>query len=249
MLKNLGIVQACFHVPRFRSNAMRRLGGRPLLEWVVRRVTDSIRLNGVIVLACAADDCACISGFVPSDVPVFRATCGDALGRLCQALEAYQAEGIVRVRGDDLFVDPTLIDRLVTTAEADPTCDYVAYCSRDGRPAALSPVSVYSEWFRTSALRKAGRLARDGLDREDVTGYMRSHPEKFHLRWIPAPAEIDREDVRLTVDIEEDWDHALLLFEALGAERFDWRRVASLLDHQPAMRRRMAALNRAHAHV
>ncbi len=245
MLRSLGIVQACFHVPRFRWNAARRLGGRPLLEWVVRRVTDSIRLGGVIVLVCDTDDCACISGDVPSDVPVFRATGGDALGRLCQALEAYPCEGVVRVRGDDLFIDPTLIDRLVTAAEADPTCDYVAYRSRDGRPADLSPVSVYSEWCRSSALRKANRLARERSDREDVTGYVRSHPEKFNLHWIPAPAEIDREDVRLTIDIEEDWDHALLLFEALGDERFDWRRITSLLDHQPAMRRRMAALNRA----
>jgi spore coat polysaccharide biosynthesis protein SpsF (cytidylyltransferase family) len=249
MLKSLGIVQACFHVPRFRANAMRRFGGRPLLEWVVRRVTDSIRLGGVIVVACGSDDCDCISASVPSDVPVFRARCGDALGRLCQALEAYPSEGVVRVHGGDLFIDPTLIDRLVTAAEADSTYDYVAYRSRDGRPAAFSPVSVYSEWFRSSALRKANQLARERGDREDVTGYLRSHPEKFHLGWIPAPAEIDREDVRLTVDIEEDWDHALLLFEALGAERFDWQRITSLLDHQPAMRRRMAALNRAYTHA
>ena len=42
---------------------------------------------------------------------------------------------VVRVRGDNLFVDSGLIDRLVTTAESQPDCDYVGYCSRDGRPA------------------------------------------------------------------------------------------------------------------
>ncbi len=85
-----------------------------------------------------------------------------------------------------------------------------------------------------SALRKADRLARSPLDREHVTRYLYSHPEKFSLRLMPAPAEIDREDVRLTVDIEEDWDHALAIYEALGPERLDWQRIASLLDHQPA---------------
>jgi len=49
----------------------------------------------------------------------------------------------------------------------------------------------------------------------------------------------------LTVDIEEDWDHALAIFEALGPEAMDWQRIAKLLDHQPDLRRRMAALNRA----
>ena len=245
MLKNLGIVQACFHSPRFRCNAMRKLGGRSLLEWVIRRVTDSMRLDGVIVVACETDDYGAVSRLVPSNVPVFLGQRGDALARFAKALEQYPAEGVVRVRGDNLFIDPGLIDRLVTTAEVHTNCDYVSYCSRDGQPAVLSPVGVYAEWFRSSALREANRLARSGLDRERVTSYLYSHPEKFNLRLIPAPAEIDREDVRLTVDIEEDWDHALAIYEALGPERLDWQRIARLLDHQPALRSRMAALNRA----
>ena len=182
-------------------------------------------------------------------MPVFFGEGDDALARFAKALEQYPAEGVVRVRGDNVFIDPGLIDRLVTTAESHPNCDYVSYCSRDGQPAILSPVSVYAEWFRSSALRKADRLARSPLDREHVTRYLYSHPEKFSLRLVPAPAEIDREDVRLTVDIEEDWEHALAIYDALGPERLDWQRIASLLDHQPALRSRMAVLNRVHARV
>ena len=77
-----------------------------------------------------------------------------------------------------------------------------------------------------------------------MTPYFYSHPEKFNLRLIPAPPEIDREDVRLTVDLDEDWDHALAIYEALGPEWLDWQRIARLLDHQPALRSRMAVLNR-----
>jgi spore coat polysaccharide biosynthesis protein SpsF len=246
MLKNLGIIQACFHSQRFRCNVTRKLGGRSLFEWVIRRVTDAMRLDGVIVLACEAEDCCAVSRLVPSDVPVFFGEGDDALARFAKALERYPAEGVVRVRGDNLFVDPALIDRLVNTAEAHPSCDYVSYCSHDGQPAILSPVGVYAEWFRASALRKANRLARNELDRKHVTRYFYAHPERFSLRLIPAPAEIDREDVRLTIDIEEDWDHALAIYEALGPEWLDWQRIARLLNDQPALRSRMATLNRAH---
>ena len=249
MLRNLGVVQASFHLPRFRTNAMRKLGGRSLLEWVVRRVTDSMRLDGVIVMVCEPGDCRAVSHLVPSDVPVVHGEGKDALDRFTRALEQYQSESVVRVLGDNFFIDSGLIDRLITTAESHPNCDYVTYCSRDGRPAILSPVSVYAEWFRSSALRRANRLARDPLDREHVTRYLYSHPDKFNVRLTPAPTEIDREDVRLTVDIEEDWDHALAIYEALGPERLDWQRIADLLNHQPAMRSRMAALNRVHAHA
>ena len=247
MLKTLGIVQACFRWPRFRANAFRKLGGRPLFEWVIRRVTDSIRLDGVIVTTCEAEESSAIGPLVPSDVPVAYGEGKDALVRFCSVLEQYPAENVVRVRGDNLFIDSGLIDRLVTTAEAHPSCDFVSYCSRDGRPAILSPVSMYAEWFRAGALRRTNRVARDKLDREQITRYIYSHPEIFNLRLIPAPDAIDREDVRLIVDIEEDWDHALTIYEALGPDRLDWQRIAGLLDHQPALRSRMAALNRVHA--
>lgn len=245
MLQTLGMVQACFGAPRFRCMVHRKLGGHSLLEWVVRRVTDCARLDGVIVVACDAAEHRFVRDLVPMDVPVFVGSQPDALGRFARALEEYPAEAVVRVRGDNPFIDPGLIDRLVTTAQDHPNCDYVSYCSRDGRPAILSPVGVYAEWFRAAALQRAARSGRSQADREHVTRYIYSHPEKFNLRLIPAPTQIDRDDVRLTLDIEEDWDHALAIFEALGPEALDWQRIADLLDHQPALRRRMAALNRA----
>jgi len=245
MLKTLGIVQACSHGPQSRCSATRKLGGRSLLEWAIRRVTDAARLDGVIALACDADQCRETSRLAPSDVPVFHSRGADPLARLAEALEQYAAEGVVFVRADNLFVDPALIDRLVVAAESQAECDYAGYCLHDGRPAVLSPVGVYAEWFRRGALLRANRAATQPADRDEPTRYMTEHPEKFSLCLIPAPAEIDRDDVRLRFDVEEDWDHALALCEALGPEHLEWRCVASLLEHQPAMRRRMEALNHA----
>jgi spore coat polysaccharide biosynthesis protein SpsF (cytidylyltransferase family) len=244
MLRALGVVQACFSTEPSRCLAGRRLGRQSLLDWVVRRVTDCTRLDGVVVLACGCFDHQHLTDLVPADVPVFMGDEPDALARFARLVDEYPTEAIVRVPGDNPFVDPVLIDRLITAAESDPTCDYASYCSRDGRPAILSPVGVYAEWFRTKALRKAARAARSKADRENVTRYLYTHPEKFKLRLVPAPAAIDRDDVRLRIDHEEDWDHALTIYDALGPEAMEWQRIADLLDHQPALRRRMAVLNR-----
>jgi spore coat polysaccharide biosynthesis protein SpsF len=248
MLKNLGIVQACFGRPRFQANVSRRVDGRPLLEWVLRRATESLRLDGVIVLACGSCQCD-LARLVPSDVPVLMSEGDDAMARFARALEVYPAEAVVRIQGDNLFIDPELIDRLITMAEGTPDCDYAGYRTRAGRPAEFASASLYPEWFRTSALRRANRLATAAVDREAVTRAFFANPQKFNVCLLPAPAEIDRDDVRLTVDIEEDWDHAITIIEAIGVESLDWRRIARLLDHQPALRSRMAALNRVHAGV
>jgi len=247
MLTTLGIVEACCHTPAERSLACRRLGGKSILEWVVRRVTDAQQIDGVMVLSTAGAENESLRRLVPPDVPVYAAKRGDVLGCLVEALEEYRPESAVLIRADCPFADAMLIDRLVTTALSQGDCEYVGYNSRDGRPTSRSPVGVFAEWFRTKSLLLAARSAVAAADRNGPTRCLYAHPERFRVHWIPAPEQIDREDVRLTVDIEEDWEHMLTIFDALGPEELDWRRIANLLNHQPALRRRMAVLNRAHA--
>lgn len=247
MLKTLGIVDACFRSEDARAKASRKMGGKSVLEWVVRRTTDCQQLDGVIVVTTQEPENDFVSALTPLDVPVFVGTRPDPLGCLAAALEAFPAEALVRLDAASPFVDPALVDSLAIVAEARPQCDYAGYASRDGRPATLSPVGVYAEWVKTKALHAASKKARAADDRENPTRFIYSHPEKFAVHLIPAPAGIDRDDVRLRLDIEEDWDHALTIFDALGPEALDWQRIADLLVHQPALRKRMAALNRVHA--
>ena len=215
-----------------------------MLEWVVRRATDCQQLDGVIVATSDVPENYFVGELTPLDVPVFRAQETAPLGCLAAACEEYPAESIVCIGATAPFVDPELIDRLVSAAGNSNDYDYLGYCSRDGKPAIHSPLGVSAEWIRSDALRSAVRRARSSTDREHPTRYLYSHPERYRIRLLPVPDEIDREDVRLSVDMEEDWENALAIFDALGPEEFDWQRIADLLDHQPALRKRMAALNR-----
>jgi spore coat polysaccharide biosynthesis protein SpsF len=249
MFNTLGIVQARLGSTRLKAKVARKLGGKSLLEWVVRRVTDCQRLDAVIVATGDGPGGHALAELVPPDVPLFVGSEADVLSRFAGAIEQYPASAVVRVCADNPFVDPVLIDRLVRTADQHPECDYISYCSQSGRPAILSAVGVYAEWCNSAALLRAHREATEPADREHVTRYLYSHPEQFQVRLIPGPRQLDRDDVRLTVDIEEDWEHAQAIYEALGPEEFDWQRITQLLDRQPALRSKMAMLNRRHAKV
>jgi len=231
------------------SIPQRRFGGKSLLEWVVRRVTDSARLDGVIVVMDDGHTREQFSQLVPPDVPVFVSCEPDPLGRMAAAVREYRSEGVVRVSVANPFVDPALIDRLVTTAQSHSNCDYIGYCSSDGRAGAQSRLGVFAEWCRVEALKRADREATRPSDRQQPTRYLYCHPELFHLRLIPVPEQLDRDDVRLAINVEEDWEHVQAILDALGPESLDWQRIAGLLNHQPAMRERMADLNRADVRV
>jgi spore coat polysaccharide biosynthesis protein SpsF len=243
MLQTLGMVQIAWEKSRLRAGFRRRLAGKTFVEWAVRRVTDCQRLDGVVLVVGDSDTDREIAELAPSDVPVFSSRQSDPLARFVAAVDEYNPAAIVRVAATTPFIDASLIDQLVSTAASQQECDYVGYTCRDGQPANLSPIAVAGEWVRSKALRRAARRATDPIDRQLVTRYIYSRPEDFCVRLLPAPAQLDRDDVRLSMDLEEDWEHTQDIFDALGPE-IDWQRLAGLLDHQPALRKRMQLLNR-----
>lgn len=240
MLTTLGIVEAAV-TDGLKGKIARKLGGKSLLEWIVRQVTDSTRLDGVAVVSCDAESDS-LAELVPADIS-FVASGGDVLSTYSRLLRQRQVDGVIRVCADTPFIDPVLIDRLIRTADDHPECDYIGYVLGGGRPAIFSPLGIFAEWCRRDALLRAAREATDPLDRRHPTRYVSSRPEAFRLRLIEAPPALDRRDLRLTIASEEDWEHTQAIYDALGPEGMDWQRVADLLDNHPAMSQRMAALN------
>lgn len=246
MGRTIGIVEARSSSGTNSEKLGRKLAGKSLLEWSVRHATDALRLDGVVV-AADREAAEWIRDLVPRDVPIVAGSPCDALGHFLAILEQFPADAVVRIPGDNPFLDSALVDRLAATADLHPSCDYVSYQARAGLPAIHAPLGVLAEWCRAEALRQAGRDAIDPADREHATRFIFAHPERFAARWIPAPDPLDRRDLRLTLDVQEDWEHAEAIFDALGHDGMDWRRIAGLLSHQPALLERMAGLNRASA--
>lgn len=246
MAHTLGVVE----VPTFSYASMahslttRKFGNKPLFEWVARRVTEAMCVDQVLLVADASLR-EVIAPLVPADVSAFFGGQRDPLARLAAAVRTADATSIVRVRADQPFVDSSLIDRLICDAHTHPRCDYVGYMSRGGGQLLQSRLGILAEWCRAEAIFQADRSATDSLDRQQSTRYVSLHPEEFQLRFLAPPAEIDRDDIRLAIDHEEDWEHAHLIFDALGPERLDWRHIAELLAEQPELRRKMASLNQA----
>ena len=95
MLDTLGIV----HVAQASTeNIARQLGGKSLIHQTVRRVTDSMRLDGVMVVLGKDTAGAEAAGSVPLDVPVHFAEGQDDLAHLVDALTVYPAKAVVLVR-------------------------------------------------------------------------------------------------------------------------------------------------------
>jgi spore coat polysaccharide biosynthesis protein SpsF len=213
-----------------------------VLDWVVRRASESQQLDGVVVVMPQGDCVDDIASIAPPDAILYASSMPDSLSRLCDAMSAHLAESVVMIPLAAPLIDPTLIDRLVVAAHQSPA-DYATFCFHSGS-LLHAKLGLVAEWYRVAALETANRMIRDQRQREDFSRFIVARPDLFSLRLLPLPKELDRHDLRLSLQTQEDWDHVEQVVEALGHDQLDWKQIALLIDRQPLLRDRMAILNR-----
>ena len=92
------------------------------------------------------------------------------------------------------------------------------------------------------ALKKVAATTDDGQAHEHVTIYIYTHHEDYRCEWIDCPDFIQgRDDIRLTVDTQEDFENAQQVFADLTeANRgFGLEEIVSYLDGHEEMKASM----------
>lgn len=224
--------------------AARKLNSAPLIEWLVRRISEAELIEGIVVVMPDQPQYRELVSLIPLDIPCHLSKKETPLARLADASRKYPSESIVRVPLETPFCDPVLIDRLLITAQMHGDKDYVGYCLEDGCPACQSSIGLFSEWIRSSALAKANREVKSEADAYRVDSSFLNYPDLFALEMIPVPDSLNREDLRFSVANDEDWEELLAIVDALGAETLHWQDVVRIIDTQPPIRQRMAERNR-----
>jgi len=231
MLNALGIVKGVMLTDRQRHHVARYLEGKSVLEWVVRQMTDSELLNGVVVVAEEGPCGDLVRKLSPFDVPVYSTAARDTATAVQDTLEHFSAESCVLIGADWPFLDSELIDRLVRTARRTENCDYAAYQFMNEVFSAGRPYGLFPEWYRSSSIRKLAAKSDDPIHRQMPGTFFLDNQDTYRVAMLQIPAGLDRvEDMRFTFDDEEDWDNILDLHHALDLEVLDCRKVGSLLD-------------------
>ncbi|PQO38461.1 NTP transferase domain-containing protein [Blastopirellula marina] len=224
--------------------AGRRLAAKPLIEWLVRRVSEAELIDGIAVVMPDAPQYRELASLIPLDIPCHFSAKSTPLARLAEASAEYPSNSIVRVPLETPFCDPVLIDRLLTAALQHQQKDYIGYSLEDGSPACRSNIGLFAEWIRSSALAKAAREVKAKEDAFRINSSFLEYPELFQLETLPVPQSLNRNDLRFSVANEDDWEELLAIVDVLGTETPEWQDMVRIIDGQPTMRDRMARRNR-----
>ena len=219
----------------------RRLAGQPMLNWTIRRLTDSQRIDRVVVLVNQAN-ASKFAALLPTDITVFPTDAPDALAGLADVARSLKAGSVVRVPQNCPFVDPVLIDQLIAEAEKHPTHDYVGYSANHGRPAILSKVGLFAELCAPQRSVLLTWCVATAQNREHGTSFLFANPQRYKVRLIPVPDEVDCSWLKLSVANGEDCELLEEIIYALGPDHLDWQEIVQLIETHPSMKSRMVSV-------
>ena len=129
MEKIVGIIQARMDSSRLQGKVLMPLNGKPVLGNIIDRAKCSLRLSDLVVAtSIEKTDIPILEYCIQNNINCFRGSLNNVLERFYQCAKSYQADIIVRMTGDNVFIDREIIDAGIQCfLEQSPQYDYIKY--------------------------------------------------------------------------------------------------------------------------
>lgn len=227
-MRVVAIVQARMGSTRLPNKVMKSIGGIPMIELLLTRLTRSKEINQ-IVLATSVDErnIPLVAHAQKLGYACEQGSENDVLDRYVKVAKKYQADIVVRITGDCPLVDPDLVDECITRFKiAD-----VDYFSNIDPP--TFPDGLDIEICTLKSLKKAYQETNHPFDREHVTPYLRKSG-KFKVSSMQHSQDLSA--LRWTVDEHADFEVIENVFHHFHPrDDFNWTEVLSLQIAQPEL--------------
>ena len=214
----LAIIQARVGSARLPAKVLAPIEGVPLVAHIIRRAKATVLpMDVCLAIPSSAENDPLAAIGEAENVRVYRGDEGDVLGRFFSASQLYpQADVIVRITADDAFVDPVLIDMVLTGFLGEWANPHETI----GPPQMMEiggptwPVGLGVRVFTRGALESATRFATEDSEREHCTNWI----ERTYGCWtLKNPTVHGGAALHWSVDTAEDLAFAREVYAKLYA--------------------------------
>ena len=244
-MKIVVTIEARMTSTRLPGKVLKNLSGKPMLQWIVERARPSKNIDEIVIVTSdESSDDPIVELSRRVNVPCCRGSLEDVLGRLTMCAESRNADLIVKLSGDNPLYHYDLIDSMVEcflNSNYDFLCTTFMAFSKVWNVPRTFPLGLGVAIFPLAILKDVNRLAVDPNERESIVKYIIDRPDKYRLGAFNAEgkfAKLNRPELRLTVDTEEDLELMEQIFNSLSKEGicFSIDKSIEFLDKNPEIR-------------
>jgi spore coat polysaccharide biosynthesis protein SpsF len=209
---NIGvIIQARTGSTRLPKKVLKKIGDRNILEHILFRLNKIQNKVRVVIATSDLEENNQIEVFCYSNkIDCFRGSEQNVLERYYLCAKKNNFDCIVRLTGDNPFVDIEELDNLINL--------HIKSKSDYSRSFAVLPKGVGSEIFSFDALEQSYFHGKNENHKEHVNEYIEENEDKFKVSELKVPNEKNRPEINLTVDTPDDYKKACFIVKNSSSE-------------------------------
>jgi len=206
-----------------------------MIDYVINQLKHS-KLHDEIVIATTdlKRDDVIFDHVTNRNIPCFRGDEKNVLERHYQCAKKYAFSTIVRIPSDKPLIDPTIVDSVIEKFQSN-SYDYISNFAVDvnnnNRFIPSYPSGTEVEIFSFTALETAWKDASSEDEKEHVTPYIYSNPEKFNI--LTLKSEKDLSQFRWALDYENDLKLIRIIISKIQKRPILMNDILELFEQEP----------------
>ena len=223
---NIGIIVLCrLNSSRLPGKILSHINGKPLITYILERLSKS-KYNGNIVIATSRNqtDQPIEDYCIKNNISYYRGSLENVSERFLKCAIQHRFDYAVRINGDNLFTDPSLIDDYCDLAI---TGDFDLISNVPNR---TYPSGMSVEVIKVSFMRKIAANFKKKKYREHVTLYFYENLASGHFKFIENNDVPEARGLKLAIDHLFDLNLVSNLLKKMDKNHihYDWKEIVNL---------------------
>jgi len=210
-----------------------------MIDYVINQLKHSKLHDEIVVATTNLEQDDVIFDYVTNrNIPCFRGDEKNVLERHYQCAKKYAFSTIVRIPSDKPLIDPTIVDSVIEKFQSN-SYDYLSNFFIDvndnDRFIPSYPSGTEVEIFSFTALETAWKNATSEEEKEHVTPYLYSHPEKFNTSTLKSKNNLSQ--FRWALDYENDLKLIRIIISKITKRPILMNDILELFEQEPDLKK------------
>ena len=210
-----------------------------MIDYVINQLKHSKLHDEIVVATTNLEQDDVIFDYVTNrNILCFRGDEKNVLERHYQCAKKYAFSTIVRIPSDKPLIDPTIVDSVIEKFQSN-SYDYLSNFFIDvndnDRFIPSYPSGTEVEIFSFTALETAWKNATSEEEREHVTPYLYSHPEKFNTSTLKSKNNLSQ--FRWALDYENDLKLIRIIISKITKRPILMNDILELFEQEPDLKK------------
>ena len=225
-MKSVGVVIVCrYNSSRLPGKILKVIEGKTILERIYERINQVFPTNKIIVATSIEKTDDVIQEFCKeNNIQLYRGSLENAAERFLKAGDKLETDYIIRVNGDNLFIDLDLLNEVLKISETG-NYDFITNVKGRTYPFGMSIESLNRENYQNIYFHHINTT----IYKEHITLVLYESPHLIKSYYIYNNEEPRAKGINLAIDTKKDFENAQKLIKEIELSGIDYS-LSNLID-------------------